>query len=138
MQGQLNVELTGANAGTGYDQVLLSGETGEYNASLGGTLSLFWLSMSDCSEGTKLWILKNDTAGTLSGEFANYAQGAPLGKHNGIDWNIYYGADAASGRLTGGNDVVVAAVPEPAAIILLTIAVMGLLGCKWKRKSKVN
>ena len=133
MMGQLLIELAGTTAGSGYDQVLLSGGSGNYNATLGGMLSLDWTGFSGSSNVTKLCILKNDTAGTLSGVFANYANGASLGAHDGRQWQIWYGADAATGNLSGGNDVFVAAsVPEPTTLAMLGIATMILLGGAWR------
>ena len=127
MLGELQIELMGTTAGTGYDQVLLSGmDRANYNATLGGSLTLDWTGMNGSTDSSKLWILKNDTAGTLSGEFGNYANGASLGNHDGRDWYLWYGADAATGNLTGGNDVVIAAVPEPAGLTLLGMAACGL------------
>jgi autotransporter-associated beta strand protein len=127
MLGQLQIELDGTTPGTGYDQVLISG-TGPYNATLAGTLALDWIGLSGSSGSTRLWIFENDTAGTLSGAFSNYANGSFVGNYDGRDWFIWYGANAATGYLAGGNDVVIAAVPEPGVISLLlpTALLIGL------------
>lgn len=107
-----------------------------YNATLGGTLSLDWTGMNGSADTTQLWILKNDTAGTLSGTFGNYANGASLGSHDGREWYLWYGADAATGNLTGGNDVVINTVPEPAGIVLLGFAACGLFFA-WRKRGRV-
>ena len=126
--GQLQIDLKGRTAGTGYDQVLLKSVYYKpvENIFLSGLLALDWSGMNGSTDTTQLWILKNDTPGTLSGAFSNYANGALLGNHDGRDWYLWYGADAATGNLTGGNDVVIAAVPEPAGIVLLGLAAMGM------------
>ncbi|MGD0653111.1 MAG: hypothetical protein ABSA16_02095 [Thermoguttaceae bacterium] len=133
MLGQLQIEIKGTTAGTGYDQVLLSGSSA-YNATLGGTLTLNWADMNGSTDSTQLWILENDTAGTLSGVFSNYANGASLGNYDGHDWYIWYGADAATGNLTGGNDVLISAVPEPSMIVLLMTAALGIGVGSFQRK----
>lgn len=125
MLGQLQIELDGTTPGTGYDQVLISG-TSPYNATLAGTLALDWTGLGGSSDSTRLWIIENDTAGTLSGAFSNYANGSLVGNYDGRDWLIWYGANAATGTLTGGNDVVIAAVPEPGAICLLLPACLAI------------
>lgn len=133
MMGQLQIELAGPKMGIDYDQVLLSGSV-DYNAVLSGTLSLDWADMNGSTDSTQLWILKNDTAGTLSGVFSNYANGASLGNYDGHDWKIWYGADAATGNFTGGNDVLITAVPEPGVFILLMTAILGIGVVSFRRK----
>jgi autotransporter-associated beta strand protein len=131
--GQLQIELAGTTAGSGYDEVLQSG-TSAYTTTLSGTLSLDWTGFGGSSDSTQFWILKNDTTGVLSGTFSNYANGESLGMYDGRSWYLYYGADAATGSLTGGNDVVISAVPEPATIVLLTMLAMGLGAVGWRRR----
>jgi autotransporter-associated beta strand protein len=129
LQGQLLIELKGTTAGSGYDQVLISGSSA-YNAALGGTLSLDWTGLTGSSDATQLWILRNNTTGTLSGAFANYANGASLGNYDGRNWYLWCGADAATGKLSGGNDILLTPVPEPPAILLLIMAFLGLLAAR--------
>ncbi|MCD4726470.1 MAG: autotransporter-associated beta strand repeat-containing protein, partial [Pirellulales bacterium] len=133
MLGELQIELAGTDPGTGYDQVLLSG-SGDYNAMLDGTLTLDWTGFADSSEETQLWIVQNDTDGILSGEFDDYANGSWLGVHDDLEWWIWYGADAASGDLSGGNDVLISAVPEPSTLVLIGIAAIALSARALRRR----
>jgi T5SS/PEP-CTERM-associated repeat protein/autotransporter-associated beta strand protein len=132
--GELQIELAGTTAGSGYDQVLQSGSIAYSTTTLGGKLSLDWTGFSGSTDSTKLWILKNDTAGVLSGTFSNYENGASLGVYDGRAWYIDYGANFATGSLTGGNDVVIFTVPEPATIVLLGMVAMGLGAVGWQRR----
>ncbi|MEN6405770.1 MAG: PEP-CTERM sorting domain-containing protein [Thermoguttaceae bacterium] len=127
MAGALLVEAAGSQPGdgaTGYDQIhLLAGDA--HDVSLSGELSLTWSGDGWASDGQRLWIVRNDTVGELSGTFSNYAQsGLWVGRYDGCDWYLYYGADAEHNQLTGGNDVVLAAaaVPEPGCLLLLLSA----------------
>jgi autotransporter-associated beta strand protein len=131
--GVLQIELAGTTAGSGYDQVLQSGSSA-YSTTLSGSLALDWTGFGGSVDSTKLWILKNDTAGALSGTFGNYANGASLGVHDGRSWCLYYGANFATGSLTGGNDVVISAVPEPGMMGLLGIFAMGVVLVGWRRR----
>ncbi len=135
MLGELQIELAGTASGADYDQVLLSG-SGDYNATLDGTLSLDWTGFADSSEETQLWIVQNDTNGTLTGEFDDYANGSSLGVHDDRQWWIWYGADAASGDLSGGNDVLIGAVPEPSTLVLIGIAAIALSANALRRRKR--
>ena len=136
MLGELQIELAGTAPGADYDQVLLSG-SGDYDATLGGTLTLDWTGFGDSSEETQLWIIQNDTDGILTGEFDDYANGSSLGVHDDLEWWIWYGADAAAGALTGGNDVLIGAVPEPSMLVLIGIAAIALSAHALRRR-KLN
>ncbi len=133
MSGLLETDVCGAtpgNGAVGYDQVLVRGET-SFDITLGGSLSIAWSGVGWSSDGDRLWILRNDTDGSLSGTFLGYANGAVVGAYDGRSWRIYYGADADAGQFSGGNDVlltVAAPVPEPCSFVLGLIGgiVMGL------------
>jgi hypothetical protein len=136
--GELQIELAGATAGSGYDQVLQSGLSAYSTTTLSGTLTLDWTGFGGSVDSTKLWILKNDTHGTLSGTFGNYANGASLGVHDGRSWCLFYGANFATGSLTGGNDVVISVVPEPGMMGLLGIFAMGVGLVGWRRRTSTK
>jgi hypothetical protein len=136
MWGQLNIKLAGTVAGKGYDQVLLSGGTGTYNVLLVGTLNLDWSSLNGSTDTTELWILKNDSDGSISNAFSNYPHGTMLGNHDGRDWYIWYGADAATGNTIGGNDVVITPIPVPEPSIFIQLALGAATLWAWSRRRR--
>ena len=66
--GTLSLDLAGITAGSLYDQVVQSG-SGTYSTTLGGALNLNWTGFAARRIPTELWIVRNDTTGTLSGAF---------------------------------------------------------------------
>ena len=133
MNGSLEIELHGALPGDeidGYDQVLIMSSEA-YNVSLSGTLSLSWDGTDWASVGDQLWIVRNDTTGFLSGAFSGLTNGDSVGEYDGLTWQIYFGADADTGALTGGNDVLLTAVstvPEPNSLALLSTVIGASFG----------
>jgi autotransporter-associated beta strand protein len=119
LAGNLELDLLDVTPGSGYDQILLSGP-GNFNALLSGTLTLDWTGFGGSADDSMLWILRNDTLGSLSGGFGNYLNGDSVGTHDDRIWRIWYGADVDSGQLTGGNDVVLTPVPEPTLWLILS------------------
>ena len=69
------------------------------------------------------------------GEFDNYANGSWLGVHDDLEWWIWYGADAAAGGLSGGNDVLISPVPEPSTLVLIGIAAIALSAHALRRRN---
>ncbi|MDB5294424.1 MAG: Extracellular serine protease precursor, partial [Phycisphaerales bacterium] len=111
----LAVEIGGAVAGTDYDQVASTGAVG-----LGGaTLAVTLLNAFVPAAGQQFMIVDNQTAGAITGTFAGIAQGGQV-LAGGVPFTVSY---------TGGtgNDVVLTAVPEPAAVGLFGAAALGLL-----------
>lgn len=129
-----SVQLNGVNAGTGYDMVDLIG-----NADL-GTATL------DVSLGMTLdadqvfTILRNDGSDAVLNTFADLAQDAVISgiTSNGYCLKISYTGEG--GAITGGNDVVLytatAAIPEPAAIGILSLGLSGML-MTWGKRRRV-
>ena len=138
MDGLLQVAVGGTTPGdaVGYDQVLIAGDS-SHDVSLSGALALTWTGSGWSAPGNKLWVLRNDTNGSLDGVFSNYANGgSSVGSYDGHSWNIYYGADAATGNLTGGNDVLLSTspVPEPKVLGLLAVAAI-FMATRLRRQS---
>lgn len=123
--GQLNVEIEGLTAGNGsgfHDQVVVNG-----TVSLGGALNLVSFTGFTPANGDLIFILLNDSVDTISGTFSGLAQGAVVGNYLGFNWEISYTGNSAGGTFTGGNDVVLMAVPEPRAALLGGLGMLLLL-----------
>jgi autotransporter-associated beta strand protein len=116
-----SVRLNGATDGT-YDRLTTTGNVTLTGSSLTGLVSGGYTP----TLGDKLFIIVNSGSGTTTGTFNNYSEGAtvPIGAFN---FTIHYGAnfEAAGQPLTGGNDVALTPVPEPAAVLGLA-AIAGL------------
>ena len=136
MSGLLEIEIDGASPGdgaVGYDQIRIVGP-GRKDVSLDGNLSLAWSGTGWSSSCDRLWIIRNDSDGTLTGTFRGYANGAIVGDYDGQSWQIWYGVDVdQTGHLIAGNDVLLAAatpIPESSS---LGLVVAGLLVVLWAR-----
>jgi hypothetical protein len=108
MNGLLEIEISGAAPGdgaVGYDQVQIVGSD-KKDVLLDGDLALAWGGAGWSSPCDRLWIVRNDTDGTLTGTFRGYANGAVVGNYDGRSWRIYYGVDfdELTGCLITGND----------------------------------
>jgi autotransporter-associated beta strand protein len=122
------VELNGAAAGTGYDQVDVIGTVNVTDANLVATLNYA------PSAGDLLYVINNDQLDFVTGTFASLPQGATLNLVSTADNQTYPFTISYTGEfLTGqyeniGNDVVLrSVVPEPASAGLLALGAVGLL-----------
>lgn len=113
LNGILRLDITGATPGSEYDRVVQTAGA----VTLGATSSLEFETRTGTFAPTdKLFIVSNTGAGLLSGTFSGLpnggATGTPVPALNGLgghpEWRIYYGANQASGTLTGGNDIALA------------------------------
>jgi hypothetical protein len=149
MSGLLEIEIGGATPGdgaVGYDQIRVVG-SGRKDVSLDGDLALAWSGAGWSSPCDRLWIIRNDTDGTLTGAFRGYANGAVVGTYDGQSWQIWYGVDLdeLTGRLITGNDVLLtpaATIPEPssldlgfAGLLVMLLAHRRRLVGLWRRES---
>ncbi|TLD69792.1 hypothetical protein FEM03_15825 [Phragmitibacter flavus] len=89
---------------------------------------------------TQYWLLDHDDASTRTGMFSNFVATAPVGSYvdanghfvlNGITFAAYLNANFGTGATSGGNDILLYAVPEPSRNLLGLIA---LAACVLKRK----
>lgn len=132
----LAMDIEGVIAGSGYDQIITDG------ASMidisGATLDLTDNSPTLGTGTISLWlIVSNDPSTTVTGTFAGLAEGAVATEIDGRMLQIFYGADFASGSLTGGNDILLFSqgVPEPSTLVLLALGCL-VLRCTRRRAVK--
>ncbi len=121
------VDINGINAGTNYDQLNVTGASS--TASLAGLLSI--TTGFTPTNGSLFFVIDNDGPNAISGAFSN----APINgstytfgsQQYAISYFAKYDTVNAIYTFTGGNDVALMAVPEPAAGLLGSIGVLLLL-----------
>lgn len=132
VEGAISFELNGATAGTGYDQVLLTGASAALT--LTGTTNL-QLTLGFTPTLNSLYFLVNNTGSStaisgaftqLNGVATTLTQGSSffLG---GQEFLISYTGDSAGNTFTGGNDLTLQAVPEPTTWALIGLGLGVLL-----------
>ncbi len=108
--GNYACQVNGSMAGTNYDQIRVTG-----NVTLGGALTVTPAAGFTPNPATdRFWIVVSDGTAPVSGRFSNYTNGAVVFTAGAAAWTIRYGANYATGSLSGGNDVVLASIPPPA------------------------
>jgi autotransporter-associated beta strand protein len=116
--GGLNdrIDVTGSISLAGTTAITLT-LTGGYNPALG---DLFFIAL-------------NDGGDSITGSPANFSV-ADIG---GVAWQVFTGANAASGFTTGGNDIaILAVVPEPNALSMLVGSLGMALGLQRFRRRR--
>lgn len=123
-------ELAGPVAGTGYDQLVLSGS---------GTLHLgdatLDLDLQGAPDGL-YFLVDNQTPNAIDGIFAGLLQGDDVFPGNSkLLALISYEADLSGNSFLGGNDIAVqlVAVPEPGTITLLALGFAAVVGRRRRR-----
>jgi autotransporter-associated beta strand protein len=113
--GTLGIEINGTTVGTDYDQVNTTG-----TVSLSGLLSI---TMGYTPAANQLFfILANDSNDAITGTFSNAATNGNTYTLGGQQFQISYFGNQTSpgiGTFTGGNDVVLMAIPEPNVAALI-------------------
>ena len=118
----LGIEIDGATVGTQYDQLNVTG-----TVSLAGLLTV---TMGYTPADSALFfIIANDGLPTdmITGTFSNAPVNGGTYNLGGQDFKISYFGDSAGNTFTGGNDVVLMAIPEPATALLGGLGLLVLL-----------
>ena len=116
----LQIEINGANPASHYDQLNVQG-----GVTLAGMLDI---TMGYTPPNDALFfIVINDLSDAISGTFSNAAIQGGTYTFDGQQFAISYLGDYGTTSFTGGNDVVLMAVPEPTAALLGGIGVLFLL-----------
>ncbi|MGL4399255.1 MAG: autotransporter-associated beta strand repeat-containing protein [Luteolibacter sp.] len=127
--GLYTAEVNGLTAGSGHDQINV---TGTVNIT-GGSLSTIFT--GTYSLGDMIFILLNDGVDAIAGTYTGFAQGATVTSFGGFDWQISYLANSGgSPSFSGGNDIALMAIPEPDAAGML-IGGVGVLALLRRRRA---
>jgi autotransporter-associated beta strand protein len=130
--GQYTAEIAGTTAGTGHDQIDV---TGTVNLTGGTLVTMF---SGSYSPGNIVFILRNDGTDAITGTFAGLAQGATAASYGFMDWQISYTANTVTNSFTGGNDIALMAIPEPASVSVAGIGLAMLLGRRSRSRQNHN
>ena len=130
--GQYTAEIADTTVGTGYDQIDV---TGTVNLTGGTLVTMF---SGSYSPGNIVFILRNDGLDAINGTFTGLAQGATAASYDSMDWQISYTANTVTGLFTGGNDIALMAIPEPASVSVAGIGLAMLLGRRSRSRQSRN
>ncbi|OPZ25816.1 MAG: hypothetical protein BWZ02_02289 [Lentisphaerae bacterium ADurb.BinA184] len=112
------VEINGTAVGQ-YDRLVVT-PTGSVTAADGALLALDFDPLFTAAVGDIVYILDNQTASPILDLF-QYGEGDLVGVHGGLKWILTYAANTGVG-FTGGNDLALMAIPEPATGVLVLLA----------------
>jgi T5SS/PEP-CTERM-associated repeat protein len=127
--GTLHVDFNGS-LGTN-DVINVTGTVDITDALVDGT----WLAGNSIGPGSRYWAILNDGTDSILGTFSNASMSSSFASLyptaegfvtlDGQEFAIFYNADSNTNMLTGGNDLLFSAVPEPSAAALLLMTGLG-------------
>lgn len=137
--GAFSAEITGATVGTEYDQVVMTGASSVF--SLTGTNNLVLSLTYTPVEDTLFFLVDNQGNSAISGIFeslngvlTDLSQGSffTLG---GQGFLISYEGSFIGNTFSGGNDIVLQAIPEPSTLVLFGLGAW-VVFTRFGRKSR--
>jgi len=126
--GALAININGATVGSGYDQVNVIGSV---NLIAFNTISLT-LGYTP-TIGSLFFLINNDGSDVITGLLNGYAQNDSF-TLAAQQWQISYLGNFGSNSFTGGNDLVIQAVPEPSVGVLLIGGLCALMILRRRRR----
>jgi len=129
LAGTLAVDINGTTVGTNYDQLNV---TGTVTLVSGNSITMS-LGFSPI-QGTNFFLINNDGSDSIVGLLNGYAQNAVFSLA-GQSWEISYTGNSGTNSFTGGNDLVIQAVPEPATWALAAFSMTTVLVFRRRRNS---
>jgi len=124
LSGIFSVDINGTTVGTNYDQVNV---TGTVNLVAGNTITMS-LGFAPVM-GDNFFLIKNDGSDAIVGLLNGYAQDTIFSLAS-QSWKIGYTGDSVTNAFTGGNDLVLQAVPEPTTTLLLAFALTTVMALR--------
>jgi len=126
--GALAININGATVGSGYDQVNVIGSV---NLIAFNTISLT-LGYTP-TIGSLFFLINNDGSDFITGLLNGHAQNDSF-TLAAQEWQISYLGNFGSNSFTGGNDLVIQAVPEPSVGVLLIGGLCALMILRRRRR----
>ena len=132
-KAHLAMEIGATTAGTGYDQISISGPVALNQVSLDGSLFSF-----TPVQNSKYFLIVGSSG--VTGTFANqnpsdaFSGGLNTITFGGQEFAISYSASFAGNAMTGGNDVALMAIPEPQTMALLVTGLGTLFYSQRRRR----